>query len=78
MITPKQNAVAMMDLDAAYFHKDLNCLPISHSDLKYKTKALISCDRELAQYEQHNWNMASTWRRDSIFLKIKELWGTRK
>lgn len=79
MITPKQNAVAMDDLDCRYFvngHSEdsrINCQTVAE-----QTIALIKCDKQLAQSEQHNWNMASAWRRDSIFLKIKKLWGTRK
>lgn len=79
MITPKQNAVVMDDLDIRYFvnrHSDdteNNCQTVAE-----QAAALIKCDRQLAQFEQHNWDMASTHRRDSIFLKIIKLWGTRK
>lgn len=79
MITPQQNALTVDDLDIQYFIDDydedakFNC-----QTLKEKTRALIKCDRQLQQFEEHNWNMASTRRRDSIFLKILKLWGTRK
>lgn len=78
MITPEQNAVAMDELDVQYFVRDLYINPISHSDLLHKTVALIKCDRQLNAFEEHNRKMASIQRRDSIFLKMVKLWGTRK
>ena len=79
MITPQQNAAAMDDLDAWYFinghdeRRDVNCQTVAE-----QARALIKCDRQLAQFEQYNWDMASTHRRDAIWLKIMNLWGTRK
>ena len=76
MITPQQNAAAMDDLDTWYFinghdeRRDINCQTVEE-----QTRALIKCDRQLAQFEQHNRDMASAQRRDSIHLKVKSLWG---
>lgn len=79
MITPAQNAMVMDDLDVQYFIHDYHDnAQINCQTLVEKTSALIRCDRKLQQFEQHNWNMASTRRRDSIFLKLLKLWGTRK
>lgn len=79
MITPQQNAKAVDDLDIQYFihcyhdNPEINCQTLAE-----KTSALIRCDRQLQQFEQHNWDVASTYRRDSIFLKLLKLWGTKK
>lgn len=78
MITPEQNAVAMEDLDIQYFIHCYSDNPtINAQTLAEKTSALIKCDRQLQQFEQHNWDVASTHRRDSIFLKLLKLWGTK-
>ena len=79
MITPAQNAMVMDALDVQYFiHGYHDNAQINCQTLTEKTIALIKCDRQLQQFEQHNWNMASLHRRDSIFLKLLKLWGTRK
>ena len=79
MITPDQNAMVMDDLDVQYFiHGYDDNAQINCQTLAEKTNALIRCDRKLQQFEQHNWNMSSTHRRDSIHLKLLKLWGTRK
>lgn len=79
MITPEQNAIVMDKLDVRYFingyhnNHEINC-----QTLKEKTNALIKCDRQLHQFEQHNWDRKSTYRRYSIFLKLIKLWETKK
>lgn len=79
MITPLQNAEAMDELDIWYFINDYDeDAKFNIQTLKEKTKALIKCDRRLQQFEEHNWNMASTHRRNSIHLKILKMWGTKK
>lgn len=79
MITPQQNAMVMDNLDIQYFINDYDeDAEFNLQTLKEKTRALIECDRQLQQFEEHNRNMASTHRRDSIFLKILKLRGTRK
>lgn len=79
MITPQQNAIAMDDLDIQYFITDYHDNPkFNLQTLEEKARALIKCDRQLQQFEEHNWNMASTRRRDSIHLKLLKLWGTKK
>lgn len=79
MITPQQNAMVIDNLDIQYFIDGYDeAAKFNIQTLKEKTRALIECDRQLQQFEEHNWNMASTHRRDSIFLKVLKLWGTRK
>lgn len=76
MITPQQNAAAMDVLDTWYFindhdvRREYNCQTVAE-----QTIALIKCDRQLAQFEQHNRDKACAKRRDSIHQKIKTLWG---